>query len=58
MEFANFALIELAGAQEAQRAYDRRKGKWLLLWRQLQEEGGTAPASDEAGAPESLRTAA
>jgi hypothetical protein len=42
MEFASFAIIELAGALEAQRAHDRRRSKWLLQWRQLQDEAGEA----------------
>jgi hypothetical protein len=57
MDFTNFALIELAGALEAQRAYDRDQGKWLTLWRKMQGEAeATAVATKPA--PEPLRPAA
>lgn len=57
MDFTNFALIELAGALEAQRADDRRRGRWILLWRKLQQEAEVS-ASEAAPEPEELRPAA
>lgn len=56
VDFASFALIELAGALEAQRADDRRKSKWLLQWRQLQDEA--APTPLPVAQPDEVRPAA
>lgn len=58
MDFTNFALIELAGALEAQRAHERRQRKWLLLWRRMQDEAGSEAAAGAAREPEPLRPAA
>lgn len=58
MDFASFALIELAGALEAQRADDRRKSKWLLQWRQLQDEGAAGPTPLPVAQPDEVRPAA
>ena len=57
MDFTNFALIELAGALEAQRDHERRERKWLLAWRRMQHEP-EAPAATAQPAPEPLRPAA
>jgi hypothetical protein len=41
MDFVNFAAVEVVGAIEAQRAFERRERKWLRAWRQLGQTGVT-----------------
>ena len=57
MDFTNFALIELAGALEAQRDHERRERRWLLAWRRMKHEPDAQEATAEP-APEPLRPAA